>query len=156
LDPTTKEQLGYEFLIKFTKALMQVANTTFECVSERLFSNTACESIHLIFRSKKKSVPPPSALEYAHKSNAVNLACFLVGTNTSAGLPLFACCVMAVYVGFVIACIRASKLAILSHPVFKDKTECITICMPGLSSIHIVTSLVNNQQQYHEKRIKRL
>jgi hypothetical protein len=38
----------------------------------------------------------------------------------------------------------------------KDKTECITICMPGSSSIHIVTSSVNNQQQYHEKRFKRL
>jgi hypothetical protein len=44
----------------------------------------------------------------------------------------------------------------LSHPVFKDQTECITICMPESSSIHIVTSSVNNQQQYHEKRIKRL
>jgi hypothetical protein len=44
----------------------------------------------------------------------------------------------------------------VSHPVFKDKTECITICMLGSSSIHIVTSSVNNQQQYHEKRIKRL
>jgi hypothetical protein len=41
-------------------------------------------------------------------------------------------------------------------PGFKNKTECITICMPGSSSIHIVTSSVNNQQQYHEKRIKRL
>jgi hypothetical protein len=41
-------------------------------------------------------------------------------------------------------------------PGFKDKTECITICMPGSSSIHIVTSSVNNQQQYHENRIKRL
>jgi hypothetical protein len=39
---------------------------------------------------------------------------------------------------------------------FKDKTECITICVAGSSSIHIVTSSVNNQQQYHEKRIKRL
>jgi hypothetical protein len=39
---------------------------------------------------------------------------------------------------------------------FKDKTECITICMLGSSSIHIVTSSVNNQQQYYEKRIKRL
>jgi hypothetical protein len=38
----------------------------------------------------------------------------------------------------------------------KDKTEFITICMSGSSSIHIVTSSVNNQQQYHEKRIKRL
>jgi hypothetical protein len=44
----------------------------------------------------------------------------------------------------------------LSHQVFKDKTECITICMPGSSSIHIVTSSVNNQQQYHEIRTKRL
>jgi hypothetical protein len=44
----------------------------------------------------------------------------------------------------------------MSHPVLKDKTECITICMPGSSSIHIVTSSVNNQQQYHERRIKRL
>jgi hypothetical protein len=34
----------------------------------------------------------------------------------------------------------------LSHPFFKDKTECITICMPVSSSIHIVTSSVNNQQ----------
>jgi hypothetical protein len=41
-------------------------------------------------------------------------------------------------------------------PGFKDKTECITICMPASSSIHIVTSSVNNQQRYHEKRIKRL
>jgi hypothetical protein len=41
----------------------------------------------------------------------------------------------------------------VSHPVYKDKTECITICMPGSSSIHIVTSSVKNQQQYHEKRI---
>jgi hypothetical protein len=41
----------------------------------------------------------------------------------------------------------------VSHPVFEDKTECITICMPGSSSIHIVTSSVNIQQQYHEKRI---
>jgi hypothetical protein len=41
-------------------------------------------------------------------------------------------------------------------PGFKDKTECITIYMPGSSSIHIVTLSVNNQQQYHEKRIKRL
>jgi hypothetical protein len=39
---------------------------------------------------------------------------------------------------------------------FKDKTKCIAICMPGSSSIHIVTSLVNNQQLYHEKRIERL
>jgi hypothetical protein len=44
----------------------------------------------------------------------------------------------------------------LSHPVFKDKTECITICMPGSSSIHIVSLSVKNQQQYHEKWIKRL
>jgi hypothetical protein len=44
----------------------------------------------------------------------------------------------------------------MSHPVFKAKTECITICMPGSSSIHIVTSSMNNQQQYHEKTIKRL
>jgi hypothetical protein len=41
-------------------------------------------------------------------------------------------------------------------PDFKDKTECITICMPGSSSIHIVTSSVNNQQHYHKKRIRRL
>jgi hypothetical protein len=41
-------------------------------------------------------------------------------------------------------------------PGFKNKTECITICMPGSNSIHIVTSSVNNQQQHHEKRIKRL
>jgi hypothetical protein len=41
-------------------------------------------------------------------------------------------------------------------PGFKNKTECITICMPGSSSIHTVTSSVNNQQQYHEKWIKRL
>jgi hypothetical protein len=39
---------------------------------------------------------------------------------------------------------------------FKDKTECITICIPGSSSIHLVTSSVNNQQQYHAKKIKRL
>jgi hypothetical protein len=38
----------------------------------------------------------------------------------------------------------------------KDKTKCITICMPGSSSIHIVTSSENNQHQYHEKRFKRL
>jgi hypothetical protein len=44
----------------------------------------------------------------------------------------------------------------LSHLVLRTKTECITICMPGSSSIHIVTSSVKNQQQYHEKRIKRL
>jgi hypothetical protein len=31
-------------------------------------------------------------------------------------------------------------------PGFKDKTECITICMPRSSSMHIVTSLMNNQQ----------
>jgi hypothetical protein len=37
---------------------------------------------------------------------------------------------------------------LMSHPIFKDKTECITICMPGSSSTHIVSSLVNNQQQY--------
>jgi hypothetical protein len=41
-------------------------------------------------------------------------------------------------------------------PDFKDKIECITICMLGSSSIHIVTSLVNNQQRYHEKRTKGL
>jgi hypothetical protein len=41
-------------------------------------------------------------------------------------------------------------------PGFKDKIKCITICMSGSSSIHIVTSSVNNQQQYHEKRFKRL
>jgi hypothetical protein len=45
---------------------------------------------------------------------------------------------------------------VLSDPVFKDKTKCIIICIPGSSSIHIVTLLVNNQQHYHEKRIKRL
>jgi hypothetical protein len=50
----------------------------------------------------------------------------------------------------------AEQQGLVSHPVFKDKTKCITICMSGSSSIHIVTSLVNNQQQYHEKRIKRL
>jgi hypothetical protein len=41
-------------------------------------------------------------------------------------------------------------------PGFKVKTECITTCMLGSSSIHIVTSSMNNQQQYHEKRTKRL
>jgi hypothetical protein len=41
-------------------------------------------------------------------------------------------------------------------PGFKDKTEYITICIPESSSIDIMTSSVNNQQQYHEKRIKRL
>jgi hypothetical protein len=50
----------------------------------------------------------------------------------------------------------AAECGSVSHPVFKDQTECITICMPGSNSIHIVTSSVNNQQQYHEKRIKRL
>jgi hypothetical protein len=49
---------------------------------------------------------------------------------------------------------RYSKIYVT--PGFKNKTECIAICMPGSSSIHIVTSSVNNQQQYHEKRIKRL
>jgi hypothetical protein len=60
---------------------------------------------------------------------------------------------------------RASDLLELIHidvygsivtPDFNNKTECITICMPGSSSIHVVTSSVNNQQKYHEKRIKRL
>jgi hypothetical protein len=43
-------------------------------------------------------------------------------------------------------CVDKNLIRSLSQPVFKDKTECITICMPGSSSIHIVTSLVNNQQ----------
>jgi hypothetical protein len=50
---------------------------------------------------------------------------------------------------------RGAETAAVTHPIFKDKTECITICMPGSSSIHIVTSSVNNQQQYHEKRIQK-
>jgi hypothetical protein len=36
---------------------------------------------------------------------------------------------------------------------FKDKIECITVCMTGSSSIHIVNSSVNNKQQYHEKEL---
>jgi hypothetical protein len=41
-------------------------------------------------------------------------------------------------------------------PGFKDKSKCATICMAGSSSIHIVTSSANNEQQYHEKITKRL
>jgi hypothetical protein len=33
---------------------------------------------------------------------------------------------------------------IVSHPVFKTN-QVLPICMPGSSSIHIVTSLVNNR-----------
>jgi hypothetical protein len=39
-------------------------------------------------------------------------------------------------------------------PGFKDKTECIMYNYTyQVSYIHTVTSLVNNQQYYHEKRI---
>ena len=44
---------------------------------------------------------------------------------------------------------RQNELAVT--PGFKDKTECITICMTRSSFIYIETLLVNNQQQYHEK-----
>jgi hypothetical protein len=51
---------------------------------------------------------------------------------------------------------KVVSIGLLSNTVFKGKTQCITIRMPESSSIHIVTSSVNNQQQYHEKRVKRL
>jgi hypothetical protein len=52
---------------------------------------------------------------------------------------------------------RARGPVVQCHNRFlKGKMECITICMPGSSSIRIVTSSMNNQQQYHEKRIKKL
>jgi NH3-dependent NAD+ synthetase len=35
-------------------------------------------------------------------------------------------------------------VALLSHPVFQTN-QVLPICMPGSSSIHIVTSLVNNR-----------
>jgi hypothetical protein len=39
---------------------------------------------------------------------------------------------------------NASMVELAVAPSFKDKTECITICIPESSSIHIVTSSVNN------------
>ena len=35
---------------------------------------------------------------------------------------------------------EAERAEMVSHPVFKNKTEWITICMPGSSFIHIETS----------------
>ena len=35
--------------------------------------------------------------------------------------------------------VDTALIPLLSHPVFKNKTECITICMPGSSFIHIET-----------------
>ena len=58
-----------------------------------------------------------------YQSNLVSMSRTLPG-NTSSSPQLFATATsgQAVTLGF------------------KNKTECITICMPGLSSIHIVTS----------------
>jgi hypothetical protein len=38
----------------------------------------------------------------------------------------------------------ARAMTSLSHPIFKTN-QVLRICMPGSSSIHIVTSLVNNK-----------